>query len=141
MKLTVNRADVWTVTIEDQAGGTAEKLKPLATAGANFEFVLARRTPEQPGKGILFVWPVKGAKVIRAAQEAGFAKSGNIHSVRIEGADKPGLGAKIACALADAGINFRGLSATALGRKFVSHLALDSPEDAVKAVSVLKKLS
>jgi hypothetical protein len=141
MKLTVNRADVWTATIEDQAGGAAEKLNPLAKAGADFEFVLARRTPEQPGKGILFVWPIKGAKVIRAAQEAGFAKSGNIHSVRIEGADKPGLGAKIACALADAGINFRGLSATVLGRKFVSHLALDSPEDAQKAVSVLKKLS
>ena len=141
MKLTVNRTDVWTATIKDRAGGAAEKLEPLAKAGANFEFVFARRTPEQPGMGILFVWPVKGANVIRAAQEAGFAKSGNIHWLRIEGADKPGLGAKIARALADAGINFRGLSATALGRKFVSHLALDSAEDREKAVSVLKKLS
>jgi predicted amino acid-binding ACT domain protein len=79
--------------------------------------------------------------LIRAAREAGFAKSGNIHGLRIEGADEPGLVAKIARALADAGINFRGLSAAALGRKFVSHLALDSPEHAGKAASVLKKLS
>ena len=141
MKLTVNRTDLWTATIDDQAGGAAEKLEPLAKAGANFEFVFARRTPEQPGMGTVFVWPIKGAKLIRAAQEAGFAKSGNIHGLRIEGANEPGLVAKIARALADAGINFRGLSATALGKKFVSHLALDSPADAGKAASVLKKLS
>ena len=53
--------------------------------------------------GILFVWPIKGAKLIRAAHEAGFAKSGNIHGLRVEGANKPGLVAKIARALADAG--------------------------------------
>jgi hypothetical protein len=141
MKLTVNRTDLWTATIDDQAGGAAEKLEPLAKAGANFEFVFARRTPEQPGMGILFVWPINGAKLIRAAREAGFAKSGNIHGLRVEGANKPGLVAKIARALADAGISFRGLSAAALGRKFVSHLALDSPAHAGKAASVLKKLS
>jgi hypothetical protein len=141
MKLIVNRTDLWTATIDDQAGGAAEKLEPLAKAGANFEFVFARRTPEQPGMGTVFVWPIKGAKLIRAAQEAGFAKSGNIHGLRIEGANEPGLVAKIARALADAGINFRGLSAAALGRKFVSHLALDSPAHAGKAASVLKNLS
>lgn len=93
---------------------------------------MARRTPEPPGKGILFAYPVKGAKVIRAA---------DIHSIRIEGTDKPGLGARIARALGQAGISFRGLSAIALGKKFVSHIALDTADDAAKAMRVLKKLS
>ena len=96
MKLKVNRLDIWTSTIEDRAGGAARKLAPLAEAGANFEFVMARRTPEHPGEGVLFVAPVKGAKAARAAQAAGFSKPADIHPVRIEGADKAGSMAAIA---------------------------------------------
>jgi hypothetical protein len=141
MALKVTRADTWTATIEDRAGGAAEKLEPLAKAGVNLEFALARRTPENPGKGIMFVYPIKGAKAIRAAQEAGFAKSPSIHSVRIEGSDKPGMAARAARALAEAGISFRGFTATAIGRKFVGFVALDSAEDATRAVGVLKKVA
>src|SRR5207249_2200029 len=70
MKLKISRTDMWTVTIEDRAGGAAEKLEPLAEAGANFEFVFARRTPEQPGKGLLVLCTVKGAKVTPASAAA-----------------------------------------------------------------------
>jgi predicted amino acid-binding ACT domain protein len=102
--------------------------------------VFARRTPENPGKGMLFVTPVKGAKVIRAAREAGMGVPQTIYSVRIEGADRPGLGARIARALGDAGISFRGISGIAIGRKFVSYIACDSADDRAKAMAVLKKL-
>lgn len=140
MALKATKAEVWAATIEDRAGGAADKLEALAKGGANLEMVLARRT-EQPGQGVIFVTPVKGTKAVKAAQEAGFGRPENIHSVRIEGGDRPGLGAKIARALGNAGINFRGVSAVAIGRKFVSYIACDSAEDAAKAVSVLKKLS
>jgi UTP:GlnB (protein PII) uridylyltransferase len=83
---------------------------------------------------------VKGAKAVRAAQEAGFAKSDSIHSVRFEGADQPGASARIARALADAGLSFRGSTATAIGKKFVGFVALDSADDAARAVAALKKL-
>ena len=139
MALKATKAEVWAATIEDRAGGAAEKLEALAKGGADLEMVLARRT-DQPGQGVLFATPVKGAKVVKSAQEAGFGKPGNIHSVRIEGTDKPGLGAKIARALGNAGINFRGMSAVAIGTKFISYIACDSAEDADKAVSLLKKL-
>ena len=141
MTLRVSRVDLWTVTIDDRAGGTADKLEPLSNAGANLEFVFSRRTPEQPGRGMLFVTPVKGAKVVQAAQAAGFTKPENVHSARIEGANKPGVTAKTARALANAGISFRALSATGIGSKFVSYVALDTAEDAAKAVSLLKRLS
>jgi len=140
MALKVAKAEVWAVTIEDRPGGAAEKLEALSKAGANLEMLLARRTPEQPGKGVMFVTPVKGKKVLEAAQQAGLGKPENIHSVRIEGGDKPGLGAKIARALSDAGINTRGMSAIAIGRKFVSFVAVDSADDQAKAIAALKKL-
>jgi hypothetical protein len=139
MALKAMKAEVWAVAIDDRAGGVADKLEPLVEAGANFEMVFARRTPEKPGKGMLFVTPVKGAKVIRAARNVGMGTPRTIHSVRIEGADRAGLGAKIARALAEAGISFRGISGIAIGRKFVSYIACDSAEDQAKAIAVLKK--
>ena len=140
MKLKVSRVQTWSATIDDRAGGAAAVLDPIAKAGGDFEFVFARRAPEQPGKGLLFVLPLKGAKAVRAAQEAGLAKAEDIHTVKVEGTDQPGASAAIACALASAGISFRGFSATAVGRKFSGYLALDSAEDAAKAARVLKKL-
>ncbi len=139
MALKATKAEVWAATIEDRAGGAADKLDALAKGGANLEMLLARRT-EQPGQGVLFVTPVKGAKAVKAAQAAGFGKPVSIHSVRVEGTDKPGLGSKIARALGDAGVSFRGVSAVAIGRKFISYIACDSAEDAAKAIAVLKKL-
>jgi hypothetical protein len=140
MKLKVSRTDTWASTIDDRAGGLADKLAALAAAGANLEFVIARRAPEQRGSGVLFLTPLKGAKQVKAARAAGFQKTRSLHSLRIEGVDKPGLGAKLTRALAEAGINLRGFSAAALGKRCVTHLALDTAEDAAKVAAVLKKL-
>jgi len=70
----------------------------------------------------------------------GLAKADGIHAVKVEGGDRPGTSAAIARALADSGISFRAFSAIAVGRKFAAYLALDSAEDATKAVSMLRKL-
>ncbi len=138
MAVKVSKVDLWMAAIDDRAGGAADKLEPLARAGANFEFVFTRRTPEAPGKGLMVVSPIKGKKAVEAATAAGFTKS--LLGVRIEGADKPGVTAQVSRMLADAGISFRALSASAHGRKFVSHIAVDSPADAAKAAAVLRKL-
>ncbi len=140
MKLQVSKVDVWAATIHDQPGGLAEKLSALAEAGANLEFVIARRESSKPGTGVVFVTPLKGAKQTNAAKKAGFAKTDSLHSVRAEGTDKPGLGAAMTEGLAAKGINLRGLSAAAIGRKCIVHLALDSAEDAKKAMSVLRAM-
>jgi len=140
MTIKATRNDVWIATIEDRAGGAAAVLESLARAKVNLEMVFARRLPEQPGKGMLIVGPIKGKKAEAAALAAGVARTGVIHGVRVEGGDKPGLGAKIARALGDAGISFRGLSAHAIGKKFVCNIALDSAEDATRAAALLKKL-
>ena len=139
MAIKVSKASVWAVSISDRAGGLADRLEPLAKAGANLEMVFARRTPESPGQGMLFVTPIKGAKATRAAQDGGMGQPQSVYSVRVEGGDKPGLGSKIARTLGDAGVNFRGMSAIAMGRKFVSFIACDSAEDQARAIAALKK--
>jgi hypothetical protein len=139
MALNVKQVGVWSATIEDRPGSLAGKLEALAKAGANLEFVIARRAPEQPGKGVVFVTPLEGDALVKAAQAAGFSVSESLHSVRVEGPDEPGLGAKITRALAQAGINLRGISAAAIGNRMICHLALDTSGDAAKAVEGLKR--
>lgn len=140
MALKVSRVDTWAASIVDKPGGLAAKLAALAAAGANLEFVIARREATKPGTGVVFVTPIKGAKQAQAAKKAGFAKTGSLHAVRVEGADKRGMGAKMAEALAAAGVNLRGLSAAAIKKQFIAHIALDTAAAAAKAIKVLKAL-
>ncbi|MBM2804715.1 MAG: amino acid-binding protein [Deltaproteobacteria bacterium] len=139
MAYSVKKVDVWAGEIADRPGGLAEKIESLSNAGANLEFLIARRAADKPGTGVVFVTPIKGAKQKGAAQGTGLASTGSLHSVRVEGPDKAGLGAKMTKAIAAAGINLRGLSAAALGRRAVSYLAFDSAADADSAVSILRK--
>lgn len=138
MNMKVSKTDVWAAAIKDRPGGLAEKLNALAKAGVNLEFIISRRRPEKAGKGVVFVTPIKGARQVKAAKAAGFEKTGSLHSLRAEGPDRAGVGAKMTAAMAAAGINLRGLSAAAVGRRFVCHLALDTAAAAAKALRVLK---
>lgn len=136
----VMRVDTWVASLKDKPGNLAGKLRAMSAAGVNLDFVIARRAPEKPGAGVVFATPIKGAKQCRAAKAAGFRKSKHMHTVRVEGADRRGRGAKMAEALAAAGINLRGLSAAAIGKTFVCHIALDTSADATRAVKLLKKM-
>ena len=138
MAYSVTKVSVWAGEVDDRPGGLAEKLDPLTKAGASFEFIVSRRAPEKPGTGVVFVTPIKGAKQNRAASEAGLSTSETLHSVRVEGPDRAGLGAKMTRALADAGINLRGISAAALGRRSVTYFAFDNAADADRGVRVLR---
>lgn len=140
MALKATRVDTWAATIKDQPGGLALKLEALAAAKANLEFVIARRAPEKPGTGVVFVTPIKSAKALAAAKKAGFKKTPTLHTVRVEGPDKAGQGARITAALASAGVNLRGFSAAAIGKRFVAHIAVDTNAAAAKAMKVVAKL-
>lgn len=139
MPYSIRKVDVWAAEIDDRPGGLTGKLEALAKAGASLEFIIARRAPDKPGKGVVFLTPVRGAKQTGAAINAGLGTTDSLHSVRVEGPDRPGLGTKMTRALADAGINLRGLSAAALGRKSVAYFAFDSADDASNAIKLLRK--
>lgn len=134
------KVDTWVATIIDKPGGLAAKLSPLAAAKVNLEFVISRRAPDKPGTGVVFVTPIGSASGLKAAKKAGFRKAPSMHTIRIEGPDKPGQGARITDALAAAGINLRGFSAAAISKKFVANLAVDTAPAATKALKVIAKL-
>jgi hypothetical protein len=139
MALKVQRVDTWAASLEDKPGSLASKLDALAKAGVNLQFVIARRAPERPGTGVVFVTPIDGAAV-RAAQAAGFQKTDSLHTVQVQWPDKAGQGAAMMQALASGGLNLRGVSGAALGSNFVGYVALDTEQDATKAVQLLSAL-
>lgn len=139
MALRVQRVETWAASLEDKPGSLASKLDALAKAGVNLQFVIARRAPERPGTGVVFVTPVDGAAV-RAAQGAGFQKTDSLHTIQVQGPDKAGQGAAIMQALANGGLNLRGVSGAAIGSNFVGYVALDTEQDAAKAVKLLSSL-
>ena len=100
--------------------------------------VVARRQPGRPGAGVVFLAPVKGRKATAAAAVAGLGPATGVEALRVEGTDRPGLGAKMTTAIAEAGINLRGISAAVLGSRFVAYMAFDSAEDAEKAAKAIK---
>jgi hypothetical protein len=139
MELNVERIDVWAATIDDKAGGLAQVLSALRDAAVDLQFVVARRSPETPGKGVVFVAPLQGEREIRAATQAGFSITSSLHSVRVMGLDQLGIIAQLAQTLADERINLRGVSAAVLGTQFIAYLAIDSLDDAEKTVDVLRR--
>jgi len=139
MAMDVSRVDVWVGEIADEPGGVSAKLEALADAGADLEFVIARRAPDKPGTGVVFLAPVKGAAQIKAAKAAGLKKSATMAPLRVAGPDKPGIGARLTRLLAEAGVNLRGLSAARMGRKVVLYLSFDNKAASAKAAKVLRR--
>ena len=139
MDLLVERVDVWAAAIQDRPGGLAEVLDTLRQAGADLQFIIARRAPEQPGRGVVFVTPLQGDREIRAAAQVGFNIAQSLRSVRVMGRDRPGIAAELTQKLADGGINLRGFSASVIGTQFVAYVAVDSLDDATKAMAILEE--
>jgi hypothetical protein len=140
MNLTVTKVDVWAAHIEDKPGSLAKLLGALAGAGASLECVIARRDPSKTGKGVAFLTPVQGANVRKAAKAQGLVPAEKLATLKAEGNDAPGLGFRITSAIADAGVNLRGVSGAVVGRKFVVYLGFDGNTDAAKAARALKAL-
>ena len=141
MDLLVEHVDVWAASIQDKPGALATVLAELRESGANLQFIIARRAPEAPGKGVVFVTPLQGDREIAAAAQLGFNVTRTVHSVRVMGPDRRGIAAELTQKLADKGINLRGFSASVIGTQFVAYVAVDSLEDATRAVENLEKAS
>jgi hypothetical protein len=135
---TVERVDVWSASITDKTGGLSWLLKGMDEAGADFNFIIARRTPENPGSGVVFVTPIRGDREVKAASTLGFSVTRSVAAVCIEADNKPGATARLTGLIADAGINIRGLSVAVIGTRSVAYIGFDSSNDAETAVSTLQ---
>lgn len=137
MAYDIKKVDVWAADIPNRAGTLARMIGELSAAGAQLEFMIARKVDE--GTSRVFIAPIKGTKVQKAAVAAGLTKAAGLHSLRIEGPNKAGLGAKLTAAIAEKGVNLRGASAAGLGKTAVFYLALNSEQDLKAALATVRK--
>ena len=140
MGFKLDRIHVWACEVADQAGGVASKLAMLAQASANLEFILTRRLPDRPGKGILYVAPVSGPTQVRAARAAGLSETHDPVVLRVEGDNEAGLAHRLTQQWALANISLQGLTMAVMGNKFVGFAAFDSVMDANRAAQILADL-
>jgi predicted amino acid-binding ACT domain protein len=140
MDLDVERVDVWAAPIKDETGSLASLLKGLHKVGSDLQFVIARRSADMPGMGVVFVTPLQGEQERRAASRLGFNVTQSLQSIRIRGQDRAGIVADLMQALADGGISLRGLSASVIGSQFIAYMSVDSPDEVMKAIDILGRL-
>jgi hypothetical protein len=134
----ITKEHVWGGPIADHKGALAEKLRALSAGGLNLELIIAHR--ETTGLAMFFVSPLRTLAELDYAAKAGLARAGNVRAIRVASPNEAGLCARIASALADAGLNLAGFSALALGDRAVTSIAFDSDADADRAKAVLEKL-
>ncbi len=138
MELVVERVNVWAASIPDEPGGLARVLTGLREAGADLDFCIARRAPEKPGTGVVFVTPLRGDREVAAASVLGFNVTSTLHSVRVEGENIPGIAARLTEKLAAEGVNLHSVSGAVIGARFIFYFGLDNDEDAQRTCEILQ---
>jgi hypothetical protein len=140
MRLKMTKMDVWVAEIDDKPGGLARTMKAAADYGADLDCVVARRQPDKPGKGVVFMTPLKGKEELDHASDMGLHRATHLATLKIEGPDRPGFGAELSKAIADVGINLHGLTAAVVGRRFVCYASFDTIADMERAEDAISAL-
>jgi hypothetical protein len=138
MAVTVKKITLWRSEVANRPGTLASALGPLAQAGANLRVVMGYRFPGDETRGAVELYPVTGRRAQAAARRAGLSDSG-IPTLLVDGEDKPGMGAAIARAIAEAGINLAFFVAQVVGRRYAAVIGFDSEADAKRAAPLIKR--
>ena len=138
MAVSVKNIELWRTEVDNRPGSMAQVLAPLAKAGVDLQIVMGYRYPGNESKAAIEVSPIKGKRSAAAANSAGM-KNTSIPTLLIEGDNRPGLGHAIAQTLADAGINMGFLVTLVRGRNYSAVAGFETPEDASRAATLIKK--
>lgn len=138
MAYRVSGVDVWVCDLLNRPGSLARVLEALTSAGAQLEFIVARRVTANTSR--LFVAPIRNAKQKKVAADVELRVAAGMSVLRIEGPDRAGLAAELTRGMADQGINVRGVSGASIGRKTVLYVALNSADDAKLATKAIKRV-
>ncbi len=137
MPIMVKKVTVWRKEVDNATGTLADVLRPLAEAGANLRVVMGYAFPGEPARAAVEVFPVSGKRVEAAASSAGLAVS-PIACLLVEGDDRPGLGAQMARAIAERGINISFVVAETVDGSFSAVFGFGNDEDATSAAAAIK---
>jgi hypothetical protein len=137
MAVTVKKITLWRKEVAHEAGALASVLEPLAQAGTSLRLVMGYAIPGESTRAAVEVFPVAGRKATAAARAAG-ASASPIACLLVEGDDRAGLGAAMARAVADAGVNISFMMAETIGRKFSAVFGFQGDADAATASKAIK---
>lgn len=138
MDFKITKEYVWVGAIPDKSGAMAERLRALHEGGLDLEFILGQR--DWSGSGMLFVSPLRTEEEIEVAQRAGLPIRDSFLALRVDAPNVPGIAARMATALAEAGLNLRGYTAAAFGERCVTSIAFDNRDDVDKGMETLERL-
>lgn len=138
MAVTVKKITLCRGEVQNKPGVLAKVLGPLAEAGADLQIVMGYHYHGAGDKAAIEVYPVSGKKALTAARGVGLGAS-SIPALLVQGDNRPGLGAAIAQAIAEAGINLGFLVAQVIEAKFSAVMGFEDEAAASKAVSLIKK--
>jgi hypothetical protein len=138
MAVTVKKATLWRRELSNKPGTLAETLKPFAKSNVNLQVIMGYTFP-QPGQGAVEVWPVTDAKSEQAAKEAGLQPAKDIHTLVVEGDDRPGIGYEIASAVGAAQINMHFAIMHVIEKRYIGLFGFGSEADANKAEGLIKQ--
>jgi len=138
MPVTVKKITLWRSEVANRPGTLASALGPLAQAGADLKVVMGYRFPGDETRGAVELYPISGRRAQDAARSAGLSDSG-IPTLLVDGEDRPGTGAAIARAIAEAGVNLAFFVAQVVGRRYAAVIGFDSEADARKAAPLIRR--
>ncbi len=139
MTFKVTRTDILAAKVKDEPGGLAMTLKALADYGADLDCVVGRRRSDKKGEGVVFVSATNANKLYETPDQAGFHGVDRIPTLKIEGPNRPGMGAELTKVIGDAQISMRGLTVTTIGHKFCCFIGFDGVKDLETAQVALEK--
>jgi hypothetical protein len=137
MPVQIKPITLWRAEVDHRPGALARTLQPLGDARVDLKAVMGYRLPGARTRAAIEVFPVSGAKAMKAAREGGLDEA-HISALLIEGDNRAGLGQATAQALADSGINIDFFLGLVSGRRNVAVIGFDSPEDARRAIPIVK---
>jgi len=137
MTVTVKKVVLWRKEVDNKPGTLAGTLAPLAQAGGNLRVVMGYALPGESRRSVIEVFPVTGKRATAAASAVGLAAS-PLPCLLVEGDDQPGLGSRMARAVAEQGVNLAFLVAETVGRRFSAVFGFESDGDAARATQAIK---
>jgi hypothetical protein len=137
MAIAVRKATLWRKEVANDPGLLADVLEPLSAAGANLRVVMGYAMPGDATRAAIEVYPITGKRLIDAAKVAGLSES-SIACLLVEGDDRPGLGARMARAIARENVNISFVMAETIGRKFSAVFGFQNDSDAATATRAIK---
>lgn len=138
MAARIRKVTLWRTEVENRPGALAALLEPLAAAGVDLQIVMGYRIPGQRTRAAVEVAPITSRKAAAAADKVSL-RPGAAPTLLVLGENRPGLGNRVARALAESQVNIAFLIAQVVGRRYSAVFGFENEADLDKAADRIRE--